>query len=69
MSMCACPGCSETDSNDETTLRFEYAESEGIWMPVCDRHVDRDNPNVPLTDEVKETPVGALTTVVDAVGE
>jgi len=65
MAKCCSPGCTRTDESDD---KMYYEQIEGTWCVVCDKH-SRPNDNVvlPLTDDIKKTPVGALNAIVEIV--
>jgi hypothetical protein len=69
MTDCCNPGCHRNDRQEGETLNFEYLPREDTWVPVCDRHLNEDNPNLELTDEVKETSAEVLTVLVRQVNE
>lgn len=69
MTDCCHSGCHESDRNDGTELLFEYNREYDNWVPVCERHARPSNPSVPLTDDVKEIPVGTLTMLKDELAE
>lgn len=61
MAHCCSPGCHRNDvTNDEQTLYFERVGEfekevyDTTWIVVCEKHIDRNNPTIELTDGVKD---------------
>lgn len=54
MASCANPGCIRNDSiGTEDEMFMEYMDIDDVWVPVCDKHLNPDNPHVRLTDKTR----------------
>lgn len=69
MTQCANPGCSRNDETANSQMFLEYMERGEVWVGVCTKHANHDNPTIRVTDEVKEIPVGTLTQLKDDLTE